>query len=182
MIWGGFLTVNGVNRPGIVRLLSDGSLAPTFPVGTGPAIAGSPGHPVRVSAVSVDASGRIRVTGNFTHWDGVSANGFVRLNADGSVDQSRLPQANYFPLDDYTATIFNGTLPGSAEACFVFGPHAVVGDRWLRALSRLVDYPPPSLRSLGMLPGFGYSMTLDTLPGQYYSKCRNYAYMPAEAW
>ncbi|GAA4371571.1 T9SS type A sorting domain-containing protein [Hymenobacter koreensis] len=66
---------------GIVRLNADGTRDASFNVGTG---AGSTGAFIR--SILVQADGKIVAGGTFTTFNGQSANGIVRLNANGSTD------------------------------------------------------------------------------------------------
>ena len=72
---------NGVSRNGIARLNSDGSLDPSFDPGSGTNI-GS------VSDLALQPDGKILIAGNFTQYNGVSRNGFARLDSNGSLDTS----------------------------------------------------------------------------------------------
>lgn len=85
---------NGTPVPRLVRLNANGSIDSTFltnisagpdpdPVNNGP---GPFGAPARDAAFQAD--GKTIVVGMFTQWSGVTVNGIVRLNADGSRDTS----------------------------------------------------------------------------------------------
>lgn len=78
LLCGNFTTMHGVQRGGIARLNKDGSLDRAFDPGTG-----ANGE---IYAISPLEDGRIVLTGAFTSFNGVAANGSVRLKADGSVD------------------------------------------------------------------------------------------------
>ena len=80
LIAGGFTSYNGVQRNGLARLNSDGSLDSSFNIG-----AGADG-PVRAVAVLPD--GRVYVAGQFNHFDAAIRHGVARLNPDGSLDPS----------------------------------------------------------------------------------------------
>lgn len=171
LVGGNFTSVNGVSRPGVARLSPAGGLDNSFPIGTGPSTGLGVAPSVMISGISSDSAGKVWVTGNFTQWDGVNAPGYVRLNLDGSVDTSCVVESSHYPLEaGFTQVfpVFNGARPGTEGDCFVFGPHLLPGDSWPRALSRLTDYAQPALQSRGMLSGFGFSMSLDTLVGQAY--------------
>ncbi|UOQ73633.1 T9SS type A sorting domain-containing protein [Hymenobacter cellulosilyticus] len=75
----GAITVGGRNFITIAKLNADGSPVTSFSVGSG-----APS----VSTMEVQADGKILVGGDFTTFNGVTANGLVRLNADGSIDQA----------------------------------------------------------------------------------------------
>lgn len=78
IIVGGFATFNGVTRAGVARLLPNGVLDQTFFPGTG---ANGP-----VSAVTLQADGKVIIGGEFTTFNSLPIRYLVRLNADGSVD------------------------------------------------------------------------------------------------
>jgi uncharacterized delta-60 repeat protein len=80
LVGGLFTTYNGVSRNNIIRLNSDYSIDPTFSIGTGF------NNSVRTTQLQPD--GKILVGGEFTSYSGVSKNYFVRLNSDGSIDNS----------------------------------------------------------------------------------------------
>jgi uncharacterized delta-60 repeat protein len=80
VIGGNFTAYNGVSRVRIARLNTDGSLDTTFNPGTG--------FDFTVSAVSVQADGKIIVGGDFLTFNGVPAKRMARLNTDGSLDPS----------------------------------------------------------------------------------------------
>ncbi|HEY8402551.1 MAG TPA: T9SS type A sorting domain-containing protein [Cytophagaceae bacterium] len=77
---GQFTSFNGVLANHIVRLNADGSVDNSFTVGTG--ASGS------VNAIAIQSDGKILAAGGFMSFNGVSANRIVRLNADGTVDNS----------------------------------------------------------------------------------------------
>jgi uncharacterized delta-60 repeat protein len=80
IIAGNFYAYNGIKRRGLAMLNPDGSLDTTFNPGTG--IGSS-----TVSDIEV-VNDKIIITGNFTSYNGISANKIIRLNSDGSKDTS----------------------------------------------------------------------------------------------
>ncbi len=78
VIGGVFSHVNGVPRSGIARLNADGSVDLTF----------DPGAGVDNTALdlALQEDGKVVAVGDFTTFDGVTANRIVRLNPDGSLD------------------------------------------------------------------------------------------------
>ena len=89
---GSFAKFNGTNAPGVVRLNANGSVDTGFSVGMG-FDAASTGN-----AVAIQADGKILVGGDFSSFNGQPAEGLVRLNADGSRDNTFLfsaPQSSY---------------------------------------------------------------------------------------
>ena len=79
--------VIAVGTFGVLRLLGDGSLDPTFQaIPPGPAPFTGPGS--GVGAVALQPDGRILVSGDFTNAADAPLPSIVRLNADGSIDSS----------------------------------------------------------------------------------------------
>lgn len=79
---GEFTTYNGTDSNYIIRLNDDGSIDTGFNVGTGfNTIA-------RYIAAAKDGSGDIYVGGNFTSYNGTGSNRIIRLNSDGSIENS----------------------------------------------------------------------------------------------
>jgi uncharacterized delta-60 repeat protein len=83
LIGGWFTDYNGTPANCIVRINLDGSIDNSFNTGTG-----CEGVFPYVNAIAVQGNGRIIVGGNFNDFDGVSKNRLVRLNANGSIDES----------------------------------------------------------------------------------------------
>jgi uncharacterized delta-60 repeat protein/uncharacterized repeat protein (TIGR01451 family) len=81
IVGGQFTTFNGVaNKRGILRLNSDGSIDNTFNAGTGADDV--------VLTLALQSDGKILVGGLFTSFNGAAKNRLVRLNSDGSVDNT----------------------------------------------------------------------------------------------
>jgi len=80
IVVGSFTQVNGQPANRVARLDADGSLDPTFDVGTGP-------NDI-VGAIDRQADGKLIITGSFTSIDGITSGRIARLSADGQVDQS----------------------------------------------------------------------------------------------
>ena len=86
VVAGVFPEVNGVARYGLARLNADGSLDTSFDAGT---TLTNLVETERINALAVDAEGRILVGGYFWKWLGKGLTlGLVRLNPNGSVDES----------------------------------------------------------------------------------------------
>ncbi len=81
VIGGSFFNFDGTARSRIARLNANGTLDTTFDPGTGL----GPGL-FWVSAIAIQANGKILIGGNFTTFDGVARNNIARLNTDGSLD------------------------------------------------------------------------------------------------
>jgi uncharacterized delta-60 repeat protein len=80
VIWGNFTTVNGQATNKLARLNTDGSLDPTFNVGTGPDDV--------VNALLVQPDGKVVIGGLFLNYNGTSHPYVARLNANGTLDAS----------------------------------------------------------------------------------------------
>ncbi|MFV8368659.1 T9SS sorting signal type C domain-containing protein [Flavobacterium sp. LB2R40] len=78
IVSGNFTNYNGNLRNRIVRLLSDGTLDPSFNIGSG--------ADAIVEDILVQPDGKIVLGGQFSIFNGSSFNRIVRLNADGSID------------------------------------------------------------------------------------------------
>ncbi|MBS1614311.1 MAG: delta-60 repeat domain-containing protein, partial [Bacteroidetes bacterium] len=80
IVGGAFTKYSDVSIPYVVRLNTDGTLDNTFNTGSGPNTS--------VSALAIQPDGKIIVGGSFTTFNGSTANDLVRLNTDGSVDNT----------------------------------------------------------------------------------------------
>ncbi len=83
LIGGTFTTYNGTARNRIARINADGTLDNLFTVGTG--ADGS------VSAVALQADGKVLIGGTFTSYNGTPCNRIARLNSNGTIDPTSLP-------------------------------------------------------------------------------------------
>lgn len=79
---GNFTSFNGVAANKIVRLNQDGSVDPTFNIGTG--------FDDDCTALALQSDGKILVGGKFTQYNNSPANRITRLNSDGSIDSGFL--------------------------------------------------------------------------------------------
>ena len=86
LVGGAFQTFNGVGVAGLVRLNADGSVDTGFNPGGAGIAANNYGQDVR-SIVAL-GNGTIVIGGHFSAYDGQSAGGVARLNADGTLDSS----------------------------------------------------------------------------------------------
>jgi uncharacterized delta-60 repeat protein len=88
IIGGNLSQYNGVNRNGIARLNSDGSIDTTFDPGTG--VAGGSSYSI-VHTSALQSDGKIIIGGDFRFYNGIARSGVARLSADGSLDLSFYP-------------------------------------------------------------------------------------------
>lgn len=80
IIGGWFDTYNGIISKKIIRLNTDGSKDNSFNIGTG--------FNNTVEDVVIQDDGKIIVGGSFTLYNNTPVNGLIRLNSDGSIDNS----------------------------------------------------------------------------------------------
>ena len=80
LLVGTFTSYQGVSANRIIRLNSDGSIDTSFVYGIG--------FNDIVNRTATRTNGKILVSGNFTSYQGVTANKFISLNSDGSIDTS----------------------------------------------------------------------------------------------
>ena len=80
VIIGEFTSYNGVTANHIIRLNLDGSVDTSFNTGSG--------FNYRATKIAIQSNNKIIITGEFTSYNGVTANHIIRLNLDGSVDTS----------------------------------------------------------------------------------------------
>ncbi len=90
LIGGQFTSIDGVPRARIARLNSNGSLDTTFNPGAGAVGWTSP----QVNSISLQADGRMVISGRFGTYDGVNRGNIARVNPDGSLDASFVPTGN----------------------------------------------------------------------------------------
>jgi uncharacterized delta-60 repeat protein len=86
---GHFGAYNGVSRTRIVRINTNGSIDLTFDPGTG-----FDNYP-EYNAVVLQTDGKIIAGGNFTSYDGNARNRIVRINTNGSIDNSFNPGSGF---------------------------------------------------------------------------------------
>jgi uncharacterized delta-60 repeat protein len=82
LIGGQYFSFNGVTANYIVRLNSDGTRDTSFTTNTGTAFTNA------VSSIVIQSDGKIVIGGEFTTFNGATANRIVRLNSDGTRDTS----------------------------------------------------------------------------------------------
>jgi uncharacterized delta-60 repeat protein len=83
LVGGSFASYSGVSSNNIIRLNTDGSVDPSFVIGTG--FSGGGGN---VNSITLQSDGKILVGGAFTTYSGLTRNRIIRLNTDGSTDTS----------------------------------------------------------------------------------------------
>lgn len=98
LIGGNFSSFNSIPCSGIVRINADGSFDSTFTVEAGF------GFQRVIQSIVIQNDNKILIGGTFTSYNGVSRNSILRLNTDGSVDQTFNPGTgvtipNWDPFD-----------------------------------------------------------------------------------
>jgi uncharacterized delta-60 repeat protein len=91
LVGGNFSSYSGVTHNNIIRLNSDGTVDNTFNTGTG--------FTSSVVSMILQSDGKILIGGNFNSYNGVLSDYIIRLNPDGSVDDT-------FP----TGSVFDGSI------------------------------------------------------------------------
>jgi uncharacterized delta-60 repeat protein len=91
LVGGQFNSYNGVSSNVIIRLNSDGSQDSSFVIGTG--------FNGNVNSIVIQSDGKILLGGIFTTYNGVTSTRIIRLNSDGSIDNTFI-----------TGTGFNSTV------------------------------------------------------------------------
>lgn len=87
IICGGYFnTFNGIAKNNLVRLNSNGTIDNTFDIGSGFTHATSYGS--IIFAIETQNDGKILIGGLFTNFNGYNIKGIVRLNSNGSIDNS----------------------------------------------------------------------------------------------
>ncbi|HON07741.1 MAG TPA: Calx-beta domain-containing protein, partial [Verrucomicrobiota bacterium] len=88
LVGGSFNTFNGVSKPGLVRLNTNGTIHAWFDVGPG-GVDGS------VYAIAIQSDGKILIGGSFNRVNFKPLKGIARLNVDGSVDSTFNPGGGF---------------------------------------------------------------------------------------
>jgi uncharacterized delta-60 repeat protein len=120
LVGGQFNKVNGIVRPSIARLNSDGSLDTTFNAGS---VDGA------VQAIALDSSGKPVIGGGFTTINGTNRNRIARLNTDGSVDDTF--NAGAIDGDVYAIAL------DSSDKPFIGGPFTTINGTARNRIARL---------------------------------------------
>ena len=80
LVAGQFTQMNGVRKNSFARVNSDGTLDPTFDAGTG--------FNEEPWVLVVQPDGKILSVGQFSDYNGTAVTGIVRINSDGSIDNT----------------------------------------------------------------------------------------------
>lgn len=110
LIGGDFTSFNGILHVGMVRLNTDGSLDNGFNTGTGLTVTDGSGAAPVINAFALQPDGKIIAVGWFSSYNGTACKSVMRLNTDGSVDNT----FNSTSLTFFTGVIF---VDGGIESC-----------------------------------------------------------------
>lgn len=123
-IAGAFTSVNGYSRNGVARINADGNTATTFSPGTGANYG--------AYCTAVQADGKVLVGGSFWTFNGVTRNGIVRLNEDGTVDNGFNPGRG----------VYTGSYPNSPIVCMASQPDGktLIGGQFTQFNSTNINY------------------------------------------
>jgi uncharacterized delta-60 repeat protein len=103
IILGGiFTSYQGISANRIIRLNADGSKDTSFDIGTG--------FNSTVNTIAIQSNGKILVSGPYETYQGISANQIIRLNSDGSIDQSFITGTGVFRYIDNIFIEDNGDI------------------------------------------------------------------------
>ena len=102
LVGGIFSSYNEIPSNNIIRLNSDGSIDSSFVYGSG--FVGF------VYTIQIQIDGKILVGGNFSSYDGISSNFIIRLNSDGSVDNTFVTESGFNSVVVTMLIKDNGTL------------------------------------------------------------------------
>jgi uncharacterized delta-60 repeat protein len=83
LIAGNFTSYNGITANNVARLRMDGSIDKSFNSGSG--VNGT------IAALTIQSNNKIVVAGNFTQYNGIPVSSIIRLNSNGSLDNTFHP-------------------------------------------------------------------------------------------
>jgi uncharacterized delta-60 repeat protein len=126
---GDFSSVHGVPRSRVARLLPDGEVDTSFAPGDGP--------DADVTAMAVQADGKVLVAGAFANVAGTPRAGLARLNTDGSVDPSFDPGLGIRNTNG--PAFLRVLLPQSDGSVWVGGAFTHFNNRYGRLLAKLLS-------------------------------------------
>jgi uncharacterized delta-60 repeat protein len=126
---GDFSSVHGVPRSRVARLQPDGEVDTSFAPGDGP--------DADVTAMAVQADGKVLIAGAFANVAGTPRAGLARLNTDGSVDPSFDPGLGIRSTNG--AAFVRVLLPQSDGSVWVGGAFTHFNNHYDRHLAKLLS-------------------------------------------
>ena len=148
-VGGDFTTYNGAQANRIVRLNADGTIDQAFVAATGF------NTNVRSVVPTAGQSANVYVGGDFTTYNGIQRSRIVRLNADGTVDQSFAIGTGF----DNTVNIIAPAADGSG-ALYVGGAFTTYNGK---PANRLVRLNPDGTIDPNFVTGMGFDNTVLTI-------------------
>ena len=139
VVVGMFRTYRGTAAPGIVRLLTNGTVDPSFKPGAGAqwtSTAVDATHIPEIDSIEQQPDGKLLIAGNFEAFNGVAAPGIARLNADGTIDTTFSAPAELkdsSPLFPFPASRI---YPDANGKYFLTGRYAAPGTNFEHSLLR----------------------------------------------
>ena len=85
LLAGNFSSYDNTTRYGIVRLMPDGQIDPTFNPGNGASVGNEVGP---IYAMAVQSDGKIVIAGDFTEFNDITRFGIARLHTNGALDMT----------------------------------------------------------------------------------------------
>lgn len=143
IIAGSFITYNGTKSNNIARLNEDGTLDTSFNIGSG--------FNKSVSAIQLQTDGKILAAGDFTMYNEYDAFRVVRINKDGSIDESFNASASAAVSD--IAVDMNGNI-------IIVGNFIKVNDISINRIARLLS---DGSLDTSFNPGTGASQNISTV-------------------
>lgn len=159
VIAGRFTSFNGAPARGLVRLESNGTVDPSFPIGGGAqwvqTVETASFFPF-VESVKAQVDGKLLIAGTFEAFNGTPLPGIASLNADGTLDTAFTPVAQRQKFAPGTAQ-----LERQADGSFLLsGPYSFPNE----TNSALLH-----INSIGGIPVVGSPTIATALPGQPFS-------------
>ena len=97
LVGGDFTSYSGVSRNRIIRLNTNGSVDASFVIGTG--------FNSGVNDITLQSDGKILVGGDFSTYSGATRSRIIRLNTNGSIDNSFVIGTGFDFLNSYVSSI-----------------------------------------------------------------------------
>jgi len=141
IVAGKFAHYNGSPAPGITKLNKNGTINSSFNVGLG-----SDGL---IKKVLLQPDGKIICIGTFTSFNGVTTTGAMRLNADGSTD-------NTFNIPTFSGELFSGAIQSDGKI-LIGGAFFTVNGQSRLSMARL--FPDGTIDGSFTVPTFLYGIT-----------------------
>lgn len=147
LIAGAFRQYNGTDRRCIARLNADGSLDSSFDPGAAATSVSASITASLVRAIALQPDGKILIAGHFRKYNGADRSCIARLNTDGSLDSSFVPETG---INEY-GTLFSVVLQPDGKI-LIGGSFQIYDNIWRRNIARL---NPDGSTDLSFDPGTG---------------------------